>query len=70
MKALKNPHYRVRGAWLLFILSVIGGVYSTVWVAQESYERILMGISWGAIAITAIDVVATTDVRANNKEEE
>lgn len=60
-----KPKYRVVGAWALFVLSVIGGIYSTIFVAGDSYERILMAISWGAITITALDVVATADVRAS-----
>lgn len=60
-----KPKHRVIGAWVLLILSILGGVYSTIWLAQEPYERTLMGISWGAITITALDVLLTADVRNN-----
>lgn len=66
---MRNPAVRVRAAWVLFALSVIAGIGSTVLLAKDPYERVLMGISWGAIAITALDVVATTDVRAKEEEE-
>lgn len=60
-----KPENRVKAAWVLLVLTAIGGVYSVIWVAQTSYEMILMAISWGAITITCLDIVATTDVRAN-----
>lgn len=63
MGFIRNPEHRFRGAVVMFIVSVIGGVYSVVWLAHGGYEKVLMGISWGAITITAMDLMATTDVR-------
>jgi hypothetical protein len=63
LKLIKNPHARFYGAVVLFILSIMGGVYSTLILAHGGYEKTLMGISWAAITITAVDVMATTDVR-------
>ena len=59
-----NPKARVKGAWVLFFVTVILGVYCTIWVAKTSYERVLIAISWGAITITCVDIILTTDVRA------
>jgi hypothetical protein len=63
LKLIKNPHARFWGAVVLFVLSLIGGAYSTLVLAHGGYEKTLMAISWGAITITAVDVMATTDVR-------
>lgn len=63
MKYIKNPKVRFYFAVVLFFLSVIGGIYSTLFLAKDGYEKVLMAISWGAITITALDLMATTDVR-------
>jgi hypothetical protein len=58
-----SPEKRLLFAVYMFWFTLIGGVYSTIWVAETSYEKILMGISWGAMVLTAYDVIVTTDVR-------
>ncbi len=60
---LKSPRIRFWGSVILFIVSIIGGLYSVIVLAHDSYEKVLMAISWGAITITAMDLMATTDVR-------
>lgn len=58
-----SPALRRRlAAWHL-VLSVVGGVGFTIFVAHDPFERVLMAISWYAITITSADVLATTDVR-------
>jgi hypothetical protein len=54
----------------LFILSVLGGIHSVLFVAHAPYEKILIGISWGALVLTAIDIIATTDVRKENDKKD
>lgn len=63
MKFIKNPKVRFWFAVALFFCSIIAGIYSVVALADGGYEKVLMGISWGAITITALDLMATTDVR-------
>ena len=63
MKFLKNPSNRFYGAVVLFFISLIAGLHSIIFVAHTPYEKILIGISWGAISLTCLDIVATTDVR-------
>lgn len=63
-----SPSKRVKIAWVLLILSVLGGIWSVVFLAKSGYEKVLMAISWGAITITALDLVATTDVRNNDDD--
>lgn len=58
-----SPVGRRRIALAHIFASVVGGVYCTVWVAQSPYERVLMGISWYAIFITAVTYHQATDVR-------
>lgn len=62
-----NPKVRVKAAWILFILCILGWPISALTWAKEEPPFIL-GLSWMALAITALDIVATTDVR--KKEEE
>lgn len=45
------------------------GLYSSIVIAQTFYERVLMGISWYAVSLTAADVAATTDVRTKEEDE-
>lgn len=49
-------------AWLLWA-SVFGGIICTTFFASEPFERIVMAISWGAITITCVDVIISSDVR-------
>lgn len=64
-----DPERRLIVSVYLFWASIVGGIYSCVWVATSAYEKILMGISWGAITLTAIDVIVTSDVRAEQEGE-
>jgi len=57
------PHQRLHIAAWLFWVSILLGVVSTLFLAKGGYEKVLMAISWGAITITAVDVVLTADTR-------
>lgn len=63
LKLIKNPEYRFRAAVAMFFISLIAGTYCTIALCHTGFERVLMAISWGAITITAVDLMATTDVR-------
>jgi len=65
IKWLKNiePERRLLWAALLFWFSIFLGIMSVVFLCNSGFERVLMAISWGAITVTCIDIVATTDVR-------
>jgi hypothetical protein len=62
-----SPNQRLIGAAYLFWWSIVGGTISTVWIAQTANQKVLMAISWGAITITAYDVIVTSDVRAEQE---
>lgn len=65
-----DPEDRLLWSARLFWFSVAAGVYCTFWLADTWYEQALMAISWGAVIITCIDIILTTDVRANETLEE
>lgn len=67
VRKLRDPQTRFWGAIILFFITILAGLHSIIFVAQSLYDKILIGISWGAISLTAVDIIATTDVR---KEEE
>lgn len=57
------PSTRLLIAAWLFWGSVLGGILSTILFANGFFERIVMAISWGAITITAVDIIQSSDVR-------
>ena len=67
VKWLKNfdPADRLLWAARLFWVTIFLGVLSVLFLCNTGFERVLMAISWGAITVTCIDIVATTDVRDN-----
>lgn len=64
-----DPRWRVRGAWALLTVSVIGWPVSQFTVAAEEPPFIL-GLSWLAIIVTALDLLSTNQVHRTQKEDE
>jgi hypothetical protein len=64
-----NPAVRRKVAAIHLAATIPLMVLSVVLFAHTGYERILMGISWYAISVTAVDVLATTDVREKEHTE-
>lgn len=62
LKRIEPPRRLLWAAWL-FWASIVVGALSAVFLCHTWFERVLMGISWGAITVTCIDIVCTTDVR-------
>lgn len=58
-----EPRKRLEWACNLLWLSLAGGAFSTAVICHTFFERVLMAISWGAITITCVDVIQTSDVR-------
>lgn len=56
------PRHRIRLAWILLIGSLIGWPVSALTLAAGEPQFVL-GLSWLAIALTALDVLFTADVR-------
>jgi hypothetical protein len=57
-----HPRNRVRLAWFLLVLSLIGWPISALTFAKQEPMTVL-GLSWLAITLTALDVLLTADVR-------
>jgi hypothetical protein len=64
-----SPKWRVRAAWVLVAASCIGWPVSALTVAKEEPQFVL-GLSWGAILLTALDIVSTQDVREKQEDED
>jgi hypothetical protein len=63
------PVWRLRLAWLIVIASVIGWPLSAMtWASDE--PQFVLGLRWLAITFTAIDVLSTSDVRAEQDGED
>ena len=61
-----SPKWRRRAALALVVVTLVAWPATACTVAKDEPQFIL-GLSWVAITITALDVAATTDVR---KEQE
>lgn len=64
-----SPERRRRWAWYLLIASTVGmvanvAVYLLKWIDEDMLLLITLILSWVAIQIGAVEVLATTDVRA------
>lgn len=63
------PRVRFWLAWGLLIGSLIGWPLSALWFARGEPQFVL-GLSWMAITLTALDILETTDVRRKQEEDE
>jgi hypothetical protein len=59
---------RVRLAWVLLIASVVGWPLSALTWAKDEPPFIL-GLSWLAITLTALDILSTQDVRQQHEDD-
>lgn len=57
-----SPKARVRFAWCLLVVSLIGWPVSALTFASGE-PQVVLGLSWFAITLTALNVVVTADVR-------
>lgn len=65
--SILSPRNRVRGAWVLLVMSIIGWPVSQLTVAKNE-PPVVLALSWIAIIITCIDVVSTNDARDKLEE--
>jgi hypothetical protein len=59
---LRDPALRVKVALWLLVISTVAWPASQLTVAR-SEPPFVLGLSWFAIILTALDIVITTDVR-------
>lgn len=57
-----SPKRRVQMAWALLVVSLVGWPVSAFTLASDEPQFVL-GLSWLAITLTALDIVSTQDVR-------
>lgn len=65
---LRNPQLRIRLAIVLLVVGVVGWPVTALTVARQEPQFVL-GLSWLAIILTSLDVLATTDVRRTQDDE-
>lgn len=62
-----SPKTRVRLAWVLLAASIVGWPLSALTIAQGE-PPVVLGLSWLAITLTALDILSTQDVRKNQDD--
>ena len=69
MAGALNPKWRRNAALVAVFVTLIGWPLSAfTWAKDE--PQFVLGLSWLAITLTALDIAATTDVRAEQDAEE
>lgn len=66
---VRDPRNRIVLAWTLFCTSLVGWPLSALTFARDEPQFVL-GLSWLAITLTALDILATTDVRREQEDED
>lgn len=62
------PRVRRAAAVVLLVLTIVGWPVSALtWARGE--PPFILGLSWLALSLTALDILATTDVRASDEED-
>lgn len=68
-KRLRDPERRVKGAWRLLAFALVGWPATHILMLVTSPPEntwvfhVLLAISWMALVFTALNILATTDVR-------
>ena len=63
-----KPLWRRRAAWALVAITLVGWPLSALtWASGE--PQFVLGLSWLAITLTAVDVALTADVRVEQDED-
>jgi hypothetical protein len=63
-----KPTWRRNAALALVVITLIGWPLSAFWFARDEPQFVL-ALSWLAITLTAVDIAATTDVRAEQGDD-
>lgn len=62
LRLIKNPKVRFRSAVVIFFACLVLWPVSQFTFASHEPPTIL-GLSWGAMILTALDIMASTDIR-------
>lgn len=68
-KRILSPRNRVRGAAVLLLGSLVLWPITQITVASDE-PTFTLALSWFAITLTSLDILATTDVRDSNEDDE
>lgn len=66
-----DPEARRLWAARIFVACIVGHIVSHVVLVMQSagfFEHVLMFISWGAVELTCVDIVQTSDVKVDVAE--
>lgn len=66
MEFIRDPEHRVKAALYLLGASIVGWPATALTVFKNEPQGIL-GLSWFAIILTAVNILATTDVRKESE---
>lgn len=61
---LRRPQNRVKAAWWLFWGSIVAWPLTSLTIFASEPQGVL-GLSWFAVMLNALNIVVTTDVRDN-----
>jgi len=64
----RHRPFRVKAAWALLVASVLGWPISAMTFARGEPPTVL-GLSWAAISITALDVLFTSQVHEKQDQD-
>jgi hypothetical protein len=56
-----SPVNKLRAAWIILAFTLIGWPVSLILIDEPP---VILSLSWLALSITALDIIATTDVGA------
>jgi hypothetical protein len=66
-----SPRDRLRISWIVVVLTILGWLTtSALFIADHGFvlfEQVINAISWWALTYTALDLLATSDVRAEQE---
>jgi hypothetical protein len=65
----RHPKWRIRGATILLAVSTIAWPLTQLTIARDEPPFVL-GLSWFAIVLTALNILVTTDVRDQQDDDE
>jgi hypothetical protein len=64
-----SPRTRVRLAWVLLGASLVGWPVTALTIAADE-PPVVLGLSWLAITLTALDILSTQDVRREQSKDD
>lgn len=72
LREVATPERRVKAAGIIFVLAVIGwpATSLTVFSGATPEQQGILGLSWLAIILAALQLIVTTDVRRQQEDDD